>query len=51
MSVLGVGAAENPRKVQWRVGREIIIAMVITIPVTMLIAGLLFLLVSPLIGV
>ena len=50
MSVLGVGAADNPRRVQWRVGREIIIAMVITIPVTMLIAGMLFLFISPLVG-
>ncbi|HEX3000784.1 MAG TPA: inorganic phosphate transporter, partial [Methanoregula sp.] len=51
MSVLGVGAAGNPRKVQWRVGREIILAMVITLPVTMLIAGLLYFLISPFIGV
>ena len=50
MSVLGVGAAKNPRKVQWQVGREIAIAMVITIPATMLIAGVLFLLISPVIG-
>jgi PiT family inorganic phosphate transporter len=51
MSILGVGAAGNPRKVQWGVGRDIILAMVITIPVTMLIAGLLYLIISPLAGV
>ncbi len=42
MSVLGVGAAENPRKVTWDVGKQIIIAMAVTIPVTMLAAGLLY---------
>jgi PiT family inorganic phosphate transporter len=50
MSVLGVGAAENPKKVKWEVGRHIITAMVITIPVTMLIAGVLYLLISTVIG-
>ncbi|MGC9435530.1 MAG: anion permease [Methanomicrobiales archaeon] len=39
-SVLGVGAAENPRKVQWSVGRDIAVAMVLAIPGTMAIAGL-----------
>jgi len=51
MSLLGVGAAENPRKVKWDVGKQILIAMAITIPVTMLIAGILYLAVSPLAGV
>lgn len=46
MSVLGVGAAENPKKVKWEVGRHIVTAMVVTIPVTMLIAGILYLLIS-----
>jgi PiT family inorganic phosphate transporter len=50
MSVLGVGAAENAKKVKWEVGRHIVTAMVVTIPVTMLIAGLLYLLVSPVTG-
>ncbi|MBP2132955.1 PiT family inorganic phosphate transporter [Methanomicrobium sp. W14] len=40
-SVLGVGAAENPKKVQWEVGKEIIIAMILTIPATMLISSVL----------
>jgi len=39
-SVMGVGAGENPRKVQWSVGREVVVAMVLTIPGTMAIAGL-----------
>jgi PiT family inorganic phosphate transporter len=50
MSVLGVGAAENPKKVKWEVGRHIVTAMVITIPVTMLIAGTLYLLISTIMG-
>ncbi len=51
MSVLGVGAAENPRKVKWTIGKHILIAMLVTIPVTMLIAGTLYLLFTPLTGV
>ncbi|MDN7024567.1 inorganic phosphate transporter [Methanoculleus sp. FWC-SCC1] len=50
-SVIGVGAAENPRKVRWSVGREIVIAMVMTIPVTMVIAGALYFIISPFTGV
>jgi inorganic phosphate transporter, PiT family len=49
--VLGVGAAENPRKVRWSVGSHILIAMVITIPVTMLISAVLYLIISPFAGV
>ncbi|MFA4860028.1 anion permease [Methanoregula sp.] len=51
MSVLGVGAAENPRKVKWDVGKHILIAMAVTIPVTMLISGILYLVFSPVMGV
>lgn len=50
MSVLGVGAAENPRKVKWEVGRHVVTAMIVTIPATMLISALLYLVVSPFIG-
>ncbi len=50
MSVLGVGAAENPRKVKWDVGRHILTAMFITIPGTMFTAGVLYLITSPLTG-
>jgi PiT family inorganic phosphate transporter len=49
-SVIGVGAAENPRKVRWSVSREIVTAMVMTIPATMLFAGALYLIVSPFTG-
>nr|WP_319375556.1 inorganic phosphate transporter [uncultured Methanoregula sp.] len=51
MSVLGVGAAENPRKVKWEVGKHILTAMAVTIPVTMLISGLIYLIISPVLGV
>ncbi|OPX62375.1 MAG: Phosphate transporter family protein [Methanoregula sp. PtaB.Bin085] len=51
MSVLGVGAAENPRKVKWDVGWHILTAMLVTIPATMIIAGFLFVILSPLLGV
>jgi PiT family inorganic phosphate transporter len=51
ISVLGVGAAENPRKVKWEVGQHILIAMLVTIPATMLVAGALYLIISYLIGV
>jgi len=51
MSVLGVGAAENPKKVKWEVGKHIIIVMAVTIPVTMLIAASIYLIISPFSGV
>lgn len=41
MSVIGVGAADNPRKIQWSVGKEILIAMVLTIPATMVLSFIL----------
>jgi PiT family inorganic phosphate transporter len=41
MSVIGVGAAENPRKIQWSVGKEILVAMVLTIPATMILSFIL----------
>jgi PiT family inorganic phosphate transporter len=50
MSVLGVGAAENPRKVKWEAGRHILVAMFVTIPATMIIAGILCLLITVIAG-
>jgi PiT family inorganic phosphate transporter len=50
MSVIGVGAAENPRKVKWSVGTHILVAMIITMPVSMVIAAVLYLIISPFIG-
>jgi PiT family inorganic phosphate transporter len=51
MSVLGVGAAENAKKVKWEIGKHIIVAMVITIPVTAVLAFCIFLAISPFTGV
>jgi len=51
MSVLGVGAAENPRKVKWDVGKHILVSMVITIPVTILLAGAIYLAAAAFTGV
>jgi PiT family inorganic phosphate transporter len=50
MSVIGVGAAKNPRKVKWSVGTHILVAMIITMPVSMVIAAVLYLIISPFIG-
>lgn len=51
MSVLGVGAAENPRKVKWEVGKHILVAMLVTIPFTMAIAAVMYRIIAPLLGV
>jgi PiT family inorganic phosphate transporter len=50
MSVIGVGAAENPKKVKWSIGTHILIAMLVTIPSTMLISAVLYWLISPVTG-
>ena len=41
-SIIGTGAAENPKKVNWSTGKEIVIAMIITIPVTVIISGAIY---------
>jgi len=38
-SILGVGAAERVNKVRWNVGKDIVIAWVLTIPATALVAA------------
>jgi PiT family inorganic phosphate transporter len=38
-SILGVGAAERVNKVRWSVGKDIVIAWVLTIPATALVAA------------
>jgi PiT family inorganic phosphate transporter len=42
-SVIGVGAAENTKMVQWRVGRNMLVSWFVTIPVCMLVSGAIFL--------
>lgn len=51
MSVLGVGAAENPKKVKWSTGKNILIAMAGTIAMTMAIAAALYQIIAPAAGV
>ncbi|NYT17521.1 MAG: inorganic phosphate transporter [Methanomicrobiales archaeon] len=46
LSIIGVGSAENPRKVRWSVGKEIVAAFLITIPVTMIISGIIYLMIT-----
>lgn len=50
ISVLGVGAAENPRRVRWEVGRQILAAMIVTIPATLIMSAVLCHLLVPLYG-
>ncbi len=49
-SVLGVGAAENARRVKWSVGKDILIAMLVTIPLTTLAAALIYTIIAPFTG-
>jgi PiT family inorganic phosphate transporter len=51
MSVIGTGAAENPKKVRWSTGKHILAAMGITIVATMLIAAILYRIIAPIAGV
>jgi PiT family inorganic phosphate transporter len=41
MALIGAGSAERINKVRWQISREMITTWILTIPVTMLIAGLL----------
>jgi len=41
-SVIGVGAADEFRMVNWKIGKEIIIAWCVTIPASAMVAGLVF---------
>lgn len=51
MSVLGVGAAENPKKVRWSTAKHILIAMASTIVVTIVIAAVLYRIIALFMGV
>ena len=46
MSVIGVGAAENPRNVRWDVGKGVMLSIILTLPVTMLLSAGIFILVQ-----
>ena len=41
-SIMGVGAAENARMVQWSVGKEMLVAFLVTIPAAMALSALLY---------
>lgn len=45
-TIIGVGSAERISKVRWSVAQNIVVAWVITIPATVLLAGLLYLLIG-----
>lgn len=46
MSVIGVGAAENPRNVRWDVGKDVLLSIILTFPATMLLSAGFFTLVQ-----
>jgi PiT family inorganic phosphate transporter len=50
-SILGVGAAENPQKVRWTVGKQIVATLLVTIPATMILAAGIFLIITRIPGV
>ena len=41
-AIMGVGAAERPNKVRWKIAQEIGTAWLLTIPATALIAGMVY---------
>jgi len=41
-SVMGVGAADNPKMLQWSVGKEMIVAWLLTIPAVMVLSMVLY---------
>jgi len=41
-SIIGVGAAENIRKVRWSVGRDILLSWTVTVPITGLLSGIIY---------
>ena len=49
-SILGVGAAQNPQKMRWTVGRQILISLLATIPSTMVLGGAISLIVTRILG-
>jgi len=49
-SVMGVGAAENARLVQWSVGKQMVVSWFITIPAAALLSSLIFIMLEVLIG-
>ncbi|MDP3045863.1 MAG: inorganic phosphate transporter [Chloroflexota bacterium] len=48
-AIMGVGSAERISKVRWGVAQNILVAWVVTIPASIILAGLLYMLISPVI--
>ncbi|HON82387.1 MAG TPA: inorganic phosphate transporter [Methanoregulaceae archaeon] len=46
LSLIGVGSAENPRKIQWSVGKDIVASFLIIIPATMIVSGVIYLVIG-----
>lgn len=49
-SILGVGYAENPGKMRWSVGGQVVGTILITIPATLILSGALYLIITRLLG-
>lgn len=49
-SIIGVGAAENPRRLNWSAAEAVVIAMLITIPATAALAAFVMFLIAPFAG-
>jgi inorganic phosphate transporter, PiT family len=49
-SVIGVGVAENPRRMNWGAADEVTVAMLTTVPATAALAAIVVLIVAPLTG-
>jgi inorganic phosphate transporter, PiT family len=49
-SIMGAGAADRVSKVRWTVGRDLLVAWLLTIPISALVAAGLYLIVSHIIG-
>jgi len=50
-SIIGVGAAENPKKMHWSVGKNVVVAMLVTIPVTAVLSACAYLILFAIWGV
>lgn len=45
-SIIGIGAAENTKMINWTLGKEIFISWVVTLPITMLVSAFLYYIIS-----
>jgi PiT family inorganic phosphate transporter len=45
-SIIGVGAADNARMVQWSVGKDMVVSWLLTIPLTAFVSGLIYIIIK-----